>query len=93
MAKADARFLSPAERRTGGELAPGSAVADSKQTLLCTDLFAALLVGLVLSAYLGWWCTDPVAALVLIARRPGKAARHGAASCAVHHLRLPGGDW
>ena len=42
--------LSLAQRRAGRELGSASAVADSKQTLLCTYLSAALLVGLVLNA-------------------------------------------
>ena len=47
--------LSWAQRRTGCELGPASAVADSTQTLLCTYLSAAVLIGLVLNAALGWW--------------------------------------
>ena len=39
-------FLSLAERRAGGELGSATAVADSKQTLICTYLSAAVLVGL-----------------------------------------------
>ena len=39
-------FLSWFERRTGRELGSRSAVADSKQTLLCTYLSAVLLAGL-----------------------------------------------
>ena len=38
--------LSLAQRRAGRELGSASAVADSKQTLLCTYLSAALLAGL-----------------------------------------------
>lgn len=47
-------FLSWFERRTGRELGSASAVADSKQTLICTYLSAALLAGLVLNSLLGW---------------------------------------
>ena len=39
-------LLSYAQRRAGRELGSRSAVADSKQTLLCTYLSAVLLVGL-----------------------------------------------
>jgi divalent metal cation (Fe/Co/Zn/Cd) transporter len=46
--------LSWAERRTGRELGSASAVADSKQTLLCSYLSAALLAGLLLNSLLGW---------------------------------------
>lgn len=46
--------LSYAQRRAGRELGSLSAVADSKQTLLCTYLSAVLLVGLLLNSVLGW---------------------------------------
>lgn len=57
--------LSWLERRTGRELGSASAIADSKQTLLCAYLSAALLVGLVLNALLGWAWADSIAALVI----------------------------
>jgi divalent metal cation (Fe/Co/Zn/Cd) transporter len=77
-------FLSLAQRRAGRELGSASAVVDSKQTLLCTYLSAAVLVGLVLNAALGWWWADPVAALVLavLAVREGRGALRGDACCA-----------
>ncbi|KRA25202.1 cobalt transporter [Microbacterium sp. Root61] len=60
-------FLSLAERRAGRELGSATAVADSKQTLICTYLSAAVLVGLVLNSLLGWWWVDPIAGLVIAA--------------------------
>ncbi|MBP2364466.1 divalent metal cation (Fe/Co/Zn/Cd) transporter [Pseudonocardia parietis] len=77
-------FLSWAQRRAGHELGSASAVADSKQTLLCTYLSAAVLVGLVLNATLGWWWADPAAALVLagLAVREGLNAWRGEGCCA-----------
>ncbi|MET0191178.1 MAG: cation transporter [Pseudonocardia sediminis] len=77
-------FLSWAQRRAGRELGSASAVADSKQTLLCTYLSAAVLVGLVLNATLGWWWADPVAGLVLavLAVREGRNAWRGDLCCA-----------
>lgn len=59
--------LSWAERRTGRELGSASAVADSKQTLICAWLSAALLVGLLLNSLLGWAWADSVAALAIAA--------------------------
>jgi divalent metal cation (Fe/Co/Zn/Cd) transporter len=59
--------LSLLERRTGTELGSASAVADSRQTLVCAWLSAALLVGLLLDAGLGWWWADPVAGLAIAA--------------------------
>ncbi len=76
-------FLSWAQRKAGRELGSASAVADSRQTLLCTYLSAAVLVGLVLNAALGWWWADPVVALGLaaIAVREGRSALHGQTCC------------
>ncbi|MFD0547982.1 cation transporter [Streptomyces rectiviolaceus] len=76
-------FLSAAQRKAGRELGSASAVADSKQTLLCTYLSAVLLVGLVLNATLGWTWADPVAALVIaaIAVKEGRDAWQGKGCC------------
>ena len=75
--------LSLGQRRAGRELGSVSAVADSKQTLLCTYLSAALLGGLVLNALLGWAWADPVAALVIaaLAVREGQNAWRGDPCC------------
>jgi divalent metal cation (Fe/Co/Zn/Cd) transporter len=77
-------FLSYAQRRAGRELGSATAVADSKQTLLCTYLSAAVLAGLVLNAALGWWWADPVAGLVLatLAIKEGRNAWRGDLCCA-----------
>lgn len=60
-------FLSYAERRAGREIGSATAVADSMQTLICTYLSAAVLVGLALNSAFGWWWADAVAALVIAA--------------------------
>ncbi len=60
-------FLSYAERRAGREVGSKTAVADSKQTLVCTYLSAAVLLGLVVNSTLGWWWADSIAALVIAA--------------------------
>ena len=77
-------FLAWAQRRTGRALHSGSVVADSNQTLLCTYMSAALLVGLVLNAALGWWWADPLAGLVIaaIALNEGREAWRGEGCCA-----------
>ncbi|RFA11763.1 cobalt transporter [Subtercola boreus] len=59
-------FLSLTERRTGKELGSATAIADSKQTLICTYLSAAVLIGLLLNTLFGWWWADPIAALVIV---------------------------
>ncbi|MBF6316713.1 cation transporter [Nocardia cyriacigeorgica] len=77
--------LSRAQRRAGRELGSASAVADSKQTLLCTYLSAVLLAGLLLNSLFGWSWADPVAALVIaaIAVKEGRDAWKGDACCAL----------
>lgn len=84
-------FLSFAQRRAGRELGSATAVADSQQTLLCTYLSAAVLVGLVLNAALGWWWADPVAGLVLavLAVREGRNAWRGDLCCAPAAMPQP----
>lgn len=77
--------LSWAQRRAGRELGSASAVADSKQTLLCTYLSAVLLAGLLLNSLFGWSWADPVAALVIaaVAVKEGRDAWKGDACCAL----------
>jgi divalent metal cation (Fe/Co/Zn/Cd) transporter len=87
--------LSYAQRRAGRELGSASAVADSKQTLLCTYLSAVLLVGLGLNSLFGWSWADPLAALVIagVAVKEGIEAWRGDACCAVPlDVPLDGGD-
>jgi divalent metal cation (Fe/Co/Zn/Cd) transporter len=75
--------LSLAQRSTGRELGSRSAVADSKQTLLCTYLSAILLAGLVVNGLWGWSWADPIAALGIaaIAAREGLNAWRGDPCC------------
>ena len=75
--------LSLAQRRAGREFGSSSAVADSKQTLLCTYLSAILLAGLLLNGLLGWSWADPLAALGIaaIAVREGVDAWRGDPCC------------
>ena len=82
--------LSLAQRRTGRELGSASAVADSKQTLLCAYLSGVLLVGLVLNAAFGWAWADPIVALVIAAMavKEGREAWRGDGCCAPTGLAL-----
>nr|WP_274708223.1 cation transporter [Arthrobacter sp. H16F315] len=87
--------LSWLQRRAGRELGSRTAVADSKQTLLCTYLSAVLLLGLVLNSALGWWWADAGAALVIavIAVREGINAWKGDVCCTVPHAaEAPGAE-
>ena len=75
--------LSAAQRRAGRELGSASAVADSRQTLLCTYLSGVLLAGLLLNALFGWWWADPLVALAIavVAVREGRLAWRGRHCC------------
>ncbi len=85
-------LLSWLERRAGRELGSASAVADSKQTLICSYLSAALLAGLALNSLLGWAWADSVAALVIaaVAVREGLEAWRGDACCVTTAVTLTG---
>lgn len=76
-------LLSRGQRRAGRELGSVSAVADSRQTLLCTYLSAVLLVGLAANALVGWSWADPVVGLVIaaVAVKEGRDAWRGTGCC------------
>ncbi|MHA7141624.1 cation transporter [Arthrobacter sp. Sr33] len=83
-------LLSYLQRRAGRELGSKSAVADSKQTLLCSYLSGVLLIGLLLNSLFGWTWADPIAALVIAgwAIKEGREAWRGDSCCAnplAHH--------
>lgn len=86
--------LSWAQRRAGRELGSRSAVADSKQTLLCTYLSGVVLAGLVLNSLFGWGWADSIAALTLagIAVREGLEAWRGHTCCDTAIPASGGGD-
>lgn len=79
-------LLSYGQRRTGRELGSRTAVADSKQTLLCTYLSGVVFLGLLVNTLWGWAWADPVAALIIaaVAVREGiEAARGETCACTV----------
>ena len=57
--------LAAAKRRVGTALGSSATTSESRQTMLCAYLSAALLVGLLANAVAGWWWADPAAALVI----------------------------
>ncbi len=57
--------LAAAKRRVGIELGSSAATSESRQTMLCAYLSAALLVGLLANAVAGWWWADPAVALLI----------------------------
>lgn len=85
--------ISFVQRRVGRELGSHSVIADSKQTLLCASMSAALLIGLVARGALGVWWADAVAALVIasLAVREGANAWRGDTCCSAE-IVLASGD-
>jgi divalent metal cation (Fe/Co/Zn/Cd) transporter len=71
--------LAAAKARVAERLASSATRSESRQTVLCAYLSAALLLGLGLNALLGWWWADPVTALVIaaVAVREGRDAWRG----------------
>ncbi|KUL23634.1 cation diffusion facilitator family transporter [Actinoplanes awajinensis] len=86
--------LSYAQRRAGRELGSRTAVADSKQTLLCTYLSAVLLVGLVVNSLFGWSWADPIAGLIIaaVAIKEGREAWRGDTCCVSDPLAVATAD-
>jgi hypothetical protein len=85
--RGDNREAGDTEQRVG----EASAVADSKQTLLCTYLSGVLVVGLALNSLFGWSWADPIAALVIagVAVKEGREAWRGDGCCSpAEALRL-----
>jgi divalent metal cation (Fe/Co/Zn/Cd) transporter len=59
-------LLARAKRRIASRLQSGALEADSRQSSICAYLAGILLGGLALNALLGWWWTDPLAALIMV---------------------------
>ncbi len=60
-------LLALAKNRMGKNMGLRSLIADSRQTLMCSLLSVALLIGLGANYLYGLWWADPVAALVITA--------------------------
>ena len=71
--------LAAAKRRVGRALGSSAAVSESRQTMLCAYLSAAVLIGLLANAVAGWWWADPIVALVIgaVALREAREAWRG----------------
>jgi divalent metal cation (Fe/Co/Zn/Cd) transporter len=71
--------LARAKARVAHEIGSSATVSESRQTILCAYLSAALLVGLVANAAFGWWWADPVVALLIagVALREARDAWRG----------------
>jgi divalent metal cation (Fe/Co/Zn/Cd) transporter len=75
--------LATAKARVADALGSSATKSESRQTMLCAYLSAALLVGLGLNAVLGWWWADPVTALGIagVAVKEGRDAWRGESCC------------
>jgi divalent metal cation (Fe/Co/Zn/Cd) transporter len=76
--------LAIAKRRVGERLGSSATASESRQTMLCAYLSAALLAGLMANAIAGWWWADPVTGLVIAAaalREAREAWRGRACDC------------
>jgi divalent metal cation (Fe/Co/Zn/Cd) transporter len=59
-------LLARAKRNVGRAISSAAMIADSQQTQFCTYLSAILVAGLLLNAFLGWWWSDSLAALIMV---------------------------
>lgn len=76
-------LLGRAKKRLGAELTSAATAGEGTQNLLCAYLAAAVLVGLLANALLGWWWLDPAVALGIagLAVKEGIGAWHGEECC------------
>ena len=76
-------YLAREKRRIGAALGSRALISESAQTSLCTYLSAILLGGLLLNAIVGWWWSDPLAALLMvpIIAREGIEGLRGESTC------------
>jgi divalent metal cation (Fe/Co/Zn/Cd) transporter len=75
--------LAVAKARVAERLGSSASKSESRQTMLCAYLSAALLFGLGVNALAGWWWADPLTALVIagVAVREGREAWRGESCC------------
>lgn len=59
-------LVSVGKIRAARKLNSSALLAEAKETLACSLLSLALLLGLLLNSTLGWWWADPVAALLMV---------------------------
>ena len=84
--------LATAKARVADALGSSATKSESRQTMLCAYLSAALLVGLGANALLGWWWADPITALAIaaVAVKEGRGSWRGDACCTAPVVALDG---
>ena len=84
--------LAKAKARVAEGLGSSATKSESRQTMLCAYLSAALLLGLGLNALLGWWWADPITALgsAAVAVNVGRNAWRGEACCTAPFVSADG---
>jgi divalent metal cation (Fe/Co/Zn/Cd) transporter len=75
--------LALAKARVAEALGSSATKSESRQTMLCAYLSAALLVGLSVNAIAGWWWADPATALLIaaVACKEGRESWRGESCC------------
>jgi hypothetical protein len=76
-------ILGVAKQRLATRLDSGATAGEGTQNLLCAAQAAAVLIGLVATAHLGWWWIDPAVGLglALVAVHEGREAWRGESCC------------
>lgn len=59
-------YLSRAKKRIGSEIGSKALRADGSCSIVCAYMAWTVLAGVVLTALLGWWWIDSIAALALV---------------------------
>lgn len=77
-------LLARAKTSVARELNSSAGVSEARQTVLCSYMAGALLVGLSANALFGWWWADPVAGLAIagLALSEARSAWRGEQCCA-----------
>jgi divalent metal cation (Fe/Co/Zn/Cd) transporter len=78
-------LLGQAKQRIGNRINSSATASEGKQNLLCANLAAALLIGLLGNALVGAWWLDPLVGLFIaaVAIKEGRGAWRGDACCAL----------
>lgn len=76
-------LLGIAKQRLGRTLDSGATAGEGVQNLLCAAQAGAVLLGLGLTAALGWWWVDPIIglAIAVVAVTEGRKAWRGEECC------------